>query len=60
METKRKEIEKINEKRLLTLQQFLENREKEFEAKRLEKIARLKEKKDEKVEDTIIKSRKVV
>ena len=42
METKRKEIEKINEKRLL------------------KKIARLKEKKDEKVEDTIIKSRKVV
>ena len=42
-------------KRLLTLQQFLENREKEFEAKRLEKIDRLKEKKDEEVEAAIIK-----
>ena len=55
---KEKEIEEINEKRLLTLQQFLENREKEFEAKRLEKIDRLKEKKDEEVEAAIIKSRK--
>ena len=55
---KEKEIEEINEKRLLTLQQFLENREKEFEKKRLEKIDRLKEKKDEEVEAAIIKSRK--
>ena len=55
---KEKEIEEINEKRLLTLQQFLENREKAFEAKRLEKIDRLKEKKDEEVEAAIIKSRK--
>ena len=55
---KEKEIEEINEKRLLTLQQFLENREKEYEAKRLEKIDRLKEKKDEEVEAAIIKSRK--
>lgn len=42
---KEKEIEEINEKRLLTLQQYLENREKQFEEKRLEKIDRLKEKK---------------
>ena len=55
---KEKEIEEINEKRLLTLQQFLENREKQYEAKRLEKIDRLKEKKDEEVEAAIIKSRK--
>ena len=55
---KEKEIEEINEKRLLTLQQFLENREKQFEEKRLEKIDRLKEKKDEEVEGAIIKSRK--
>ena len=55
---KEKEIEEINEKRLLTLQQFLENREKLFEEKRLEKIDRLKEKKDEEVEAAIIKSRK--
>ena len=55
---KEREIEEINEKRLLTLQQFLENREKEYEAKRLEKIDRLKEKKDEEVEAAIIKSRK--
>ena len=55
---KEKEIEEKNEKRLLTLQQFLENREKAFEAKRLEKIDRLKEKKDEEVEAAIIKSRK--
>ena len=55
---KEKEIEEINEKRLLTLQQYLENREKQFEEKRLEKIDRLKEKKDEEVEAAIIKSRK--
>ena len=55
---KEKEIEEINEKRLLTLQQYLENREKKFEEKRLEKIDRLKEKKDEEVEAAIIKSRK--
>ena len=55
---KEKEIEEINEKRLLTLQQYLENREKQFEEKRLEKIDRLKEKKDEEVEGAIIKSRK--
>ena len=55
---KEKEIEEINEKRLLTLQQLLENREKNFEKKRLEKIDRLKEKKDEEVEAAIIKSRK--
>ena len=55
---KEKEIEEINEKRLLTLQQFLENREKNNEIKRLEKIDRLKEKKDEEVEAAIIKSRK--
>ena len=57
-EKKEKEIEEINEKRLLTLQQYLENREKQFEEKRLEKIDRLKEKKDEEVEAAIIKSRK--
>ena len=55
---KEKEIEEINEKRLLTLQQYLENREKQFKEKRLEKIDRLKEKKDEEVEAAIIKSRK--
>ena len=55
---KEKEIEEINKKRLLALQQFLENREKEYEEKRLEKIDRLKEKKDEEVEGAIIKSRK--
>ena len=55
---KEREIEEINEKRLLTLQQLLENREKQFETKRLEKIDRLKEKKDEEVEAAIIKSRK--
>ena len=55
---KEREIEEINEKRLLTLQQLLENREKNFEKKRLEKIDRLKEKKDEEVEAAIIKSRK--
>ena len=55
---KEKEIEEVNKKRLLALQQFLENREKEYEEKRLEKIDRLKEKKDEEVEGAIIKSRK--
>ena len=55
---KEKEMEEINNKRLLTLQQYLENREKEFEKRRLEKIDKLKEKKDEEVEAFIIKSRK--
>ena len=55
---KEKEMIEINKKRLLTLQQLLENREKEYEEKRLEKIDRLKEKKDEEVEAAIIKSRK--
>lgn len=55
---KEREIEELNQKRLLTLQEFLENREKQYEAKRLEKIDRLKEKKDEEVEAAIIKSRK--
>ena len=56
--TKEKEIEEINEKRLLKLQQLLESREKEYEKKRLEKIDKLKEKKDEEVEAAMIKSKK--
>ncbi|MCQ2817984.1 MAG: hypothetical protein MJ252_12030 [archaeon] len=52
---KEKDIEEVNKKRLAILQQFLENREKESEEKRLEKIDKLKEKKDDEVEAQIIK-----
>ena len=52
---KEKDIEEVNKKRLAILQQFLEQREKESEERRLEKIDKLKEKKDDEVEAQIIK-----